>query len=133
MVKISYIYFADFKVMLVKSNHYHNQNKLNIQFFNDSVLFRFCFKMKRESCNTFIMKSFIIHGNAVFFFYRINRNFWKQKYLRNMFLSLSIHYNLHCISVCIYTGFELTPLIHCSTNRLSLMSSALDHSTTSAP
>jgi hypothetical protein len=31
------------------------------------------------------------------------------------------------------TGFELTPLIHCSTNRLSLMSSALAHSTTSAP
>ena len=31
------------------------------------------------------------------------------------------------------TGFELTPLIHCSTNRLSLMSNALDHSTTSAP
>ena len=27
--------------------------------------------------------------------------------------------------------FELTPLIHCSTNRLSLKSSALDHSTTS--
>jgi hypothetical protein len=30
------------------------------------------------------------------------------------------------------TGFELTPLIHCSTNRLALLSSALDRSTTSA-
>ena len=31
-----------------------------------------------------------------------------------------------------WTGFELTPLIHCSTDHLIFMSSALDHSVTSA-
>ena len=52
-----------------------------------------------------------------------------------IYISLKIKPNsfrirsLSCqIFVLTSTGFEFTPLIHCSNNRLSIMSSALDHS-----